>query len=82
MREIVFFRNAAENETGSLVVKALDSQSRGLVFKTTQVVPRSTQPFILPRSIKRVPGISGDLVVKSKVPPRSGCSLEAVEPYP
>ena len=28
-----------------------------------------------------VPGISGNLVVKSKLPPQSGSSLEAVEPY-
>ena len=46
------------------------------------VDPRWTQPFILPRSIKWVPGISGNLVVKSKLPPRSGCSLEVVEPHP
>ena len=46
------------------------------------VAPRSTQPFILPRSVKWVPGISGNLVVKSKLPPRSGSSLEAVEPHP
>ena len=46
------------------------------------VAPRSTQPFILPRSIKWVPGISRNLVVKSKLPLRSGCSLEAVEPHP
>ena len=37
----------------------------------------STQPFILPRLI---PGLSGNLVVKSKLPPRSGFSVEAVEP--
>ena len=29
-----------------------------------------------------VPGISGNLVVKSKLCPRSGTSLEAVEPHP
>ena len=29
-----------------------------------------------------VPGISGDLVVKSKLPPVSASSLEAVEPHP
>ena len=45
------------------------------------VAPRSAQPFILPRSIKWVPWISGELVVKSKLRPRSGCSLEAVEPH-
>ena len=27
------------------------------------------------------PGISGNLVVKCKLPLRSGCSLEAVEPH-
>ena len=43
------------------------------------VAPWSTQPLILPRSIKWVPGISGNLVVKSKLPPRSGSSLEAVD---
>ena len=44
--------------------------------------PRSTQPFILSRSIKWVPGISGNSVVKSKLPPWSGSSLEAVQPHP
>ena len=39
-------------------------------------------PFILLRLIKSVPKISGNLVVKSKLPPRSGASLEAVEPHP
>ena len=29
-----------------------------------------------------VPGISGDLVVNSRLPPQSGSSLEAVEPHP
>ena len=43
------------------------------------VAPRSTQPFIFLRSIKWVPRISGKLVVKSKLPPRSGSSLEAVK---
>ena len=38
--------------SNGLVVKALDSQSRGPVFKTTGVAPWSTQPFVLPRSIK------------------------------
>ena len=43
---------------------------------------RSTQTFILSRSSKWVIGISGNLVVKSKLPPRSGSSLEAIEPHP
>ena len=54
--------------SNSLVVKVLDSQSNDLVFKTNG----STQPFILSRSIKWVPGISGNLLVKSKLPPHSG----------
>ena len=36
------------------------------------VAPRSSQPFILPRSIIWIPGISGNEVVKSKLLPRSG----------
>ena len=63
---------------------ALDFQSRGPVFlfsiQGSWVTPSSTQPFILPRSIKWVPEISGNLVVKSKLPPQSGSSLEAFEP--
>ena len=46
------------------------------------VAPISTQHFILRRSIKWVPGIPGNLVVKSKLPPWSGSSLEVVEPHP
>ena len=46
------------------------------------VFPRSTQPFIHPRSIKWVTGISGNLVVKSKLLPWSDSSLESVEPHP
>ena len=46
------------------------------------VAPRSTQSFILPMSVKWVPEVSGNLVVKSKLPPQSGSSLEAVEPNP
>ena len=49
---------------------------------TYWAAPRSTQPFILPRSTKWVPGISGNLVVKSKLPPRIGSNLEAAEPHP
>ena len=36
------------------------------------VAPRSTQPFILPNSIKWAPGICGNWMVKSKLSPRSG----------
>ena len=45
------------------------------------VAPRSTQPFMLPRLMKWVLGISGNWMVKSELPPRSGCSLEAIEPH-
>ena len=38
------------------------------------LAPRSTQPFIFPRLIKWVPGISRNLLVKSKLPPHS-CSV-------
>ena len=64
------------------MVNALDSQSRGPMFKTTGWAPRSTQPFIFLRLIKLVPGIFENLVVKSKLPPQSGPSLDAVEPLP
>ena len=71
----------------SLLEKCHSGQGTGFPIlavrvQTHWVVPRLTQPFILLRSIKWVPGISGNLVVKSKLPPRSDCSLEAVEPYP
>ena len=55
---------------------------QGSCVQNQWVAPRLTQPFILPRSIKWVPGISGNLVVKRKLPPWSGSSLEAVEPHP
>ena len=45
------------------------------------VAPRSAQSFILPRSIKWVPGISWNLVLSSKLPPQSGSSLETAEPH-
>ena len=54
----------------------------GVHVQNHWVTPRSTQPFIILKSIKLVPGISGNLVVKSKLPPRSSPSLEAVEPLP
>ena len=44
------------------------------------MAPRSTQPFVLLRSIKWELEIPGDLVVKSKQSPRGGSSLEAVKP--
>ena len=53
-----------------------------LICKVICVASRSTQPFILPRSIKWVPGVSGNLVVKRKLSPRSGSSLEAIELHP
>ena len=78
-----------------IVVRALDvameqwpsGKGAGFLIQGSRVqnhrgAPRSTQPFILLRSIKWVPGISGNLVVKSKLPPRSGSRLEAVEPHP
>ena len=55
---------------------------QGSLVQNHWAAPRLTQPFILPRSVKWVPEIAGNLVVKSKLPPRSGSSLEAVEPHP
>ena len=46
------------------------------VSKYYQTDCRLIQPFILLRSVKWVPGISGKLVAKSKLPPRSGSSFE------
>ena len=47
------------------------------------VAPRLTQPFILLRRIKWVPGISGNIVVKSKLAPWSGSTRhEVTEPHP
>ena len=62
-------------------------QGAGLLIQGSRaqnhwVAPRSTQPLILPRSVKCVTGMSGNLVVKSKLPARSGPSLEAVELHP
>ena len=66
-----------------LVVKALDSQSSSPMFKVIGWLQgQLTQSFILLRSIEGVPGISGNLFAKSKLPSRSGFSLEAVEPHP
>ena len=56
--------------SNGLVVKVLDSQFSGPMFKTTGWVdPNLTQPVIILRLIKKVPGNSGNLVVKSKLPP-------------
>ena len=75
-RAMIIWQSYVTFKTGTmwsngLVVKALDSLSMGPVFKNHWVAPRSTQSFILPRSIKWVPGTYGNLVVKSKLPPRS-----------
>ena len=55
---------------------------KGFHVQNHWVAPRLTQPFIFLRSINLVPGISGNLVVKSKLPPRSVPSRETVEPLP
>ena len=62
--------------SNGLAVKALDSQ--GSRVQNHWAAPMSTRPFILLRSIKRVPGISGNLVVKHKLPPQSGSSHHAL----
>ena len=43
---------------------------------------KSTQIFFLLRLIKWLPRISGNLVVKSKLPPQNSPSLETVERHP
>ena len=55
---------------------------QGFHVQNHWVAPRLTQPSILLRSIKWVPRISGILVVKSRLPPLSGSSLEGVEHHP
>ena len=55
------------------MVRTLDSQVSDPTFKNHWVAPRSTQRFIFPRSIKRVPKIPEELGVKSRLSPRS-CS--------
>ena len=52
------------------VVKVLDSKSRGPVFKAIGWLQGR-----LSLSSSRVPGITGNLMVKSKLPPRRGSSL-------
>ena len=54
----------------------------GVRVQNHWTAPRLTQPFILLRLVKWVPAISGDLVITSKLPPRSGSNLEAIELHP
>ena len=63
--------------SNGLVVKALDSQSRGPLFKTTGWLQGPLSLFM-----ELVPESSGNLVVKSKLLPRSSTSFEAIEPHP
>ena len=56
-----------------LTDKKRDELDSGITYNYNHwVASRSTQFFILPRLIKWVPGISGILVLKSKLPPCSG----------
>ena len=55
-----------------LVVKALDFEFMGSRVQNHWVASRSTQRFILPRSISLIPGPSGNWMVKSKLSPRCG----------
>ena len=59
-----------------------NSQSRGPVFKTTGWFQGWLNLSSFLTSLKWIPGISGNLGVKSKLPPWSGSSLEAVKPHP
>ena len=71
-----------ENITTTLVFWSWQGSTQGSRVQNHWIAPTSTQPFILPRSIKWVSGISENLVVKSKLLPQSGSSLEAVELHP
>ena len=53
-------------------LKKAYSQSRGPGFKPTGWLQSQLKPFILPRSIKWVPGTPGGRVVKCKLSSRSG----------
>ena len=64
-----------------LVVKVLDSQSRSPMFKNHWEASSLTQ-FHSFDVCKWISEISGNLVVKSKLPRGSGSSLYAVEPRP
>ena len=44
----------------------------GVHVQNHWMTPRSTKSFILPKLIKRVPRIFENLMLKSKLPPRSG----------
>ena len=55
-----------------LVVRALGFPNQGSQVRNHRVTPRSSQPFVLPRSINWVTGSSRDLMVMSKLSSRSG----------
>ena len=63
------FKESCVKWSNGLVVKALVQL---FYVQNHWVAPISTQPFILSRSIKWVPRISEDLLVKSKLSPCSG----------
>ena len=65
--------------SNGLVVKALDSLSRGPASKAIGWF--KVDSAFLSRSIKCVPVVSGNLEVKSKLFRQSGSSFEAVEPH-
>ena len=79
-----FVKSRVSSDNNELLLITTKS-NESHVFRYIQVLyyvtPRPTQLFFLPRSIKRVPGISGELVVKSKLSPRSGClALQQLNP--
>ena len=65
----------------SLVVKALDSQTRGPAFKTTGCFQGQLSTFHPPGLSNRVSGISGNTVVNSELPPhRRSVALRQLNP--
>ena len=90
MTKLLFWRNKSLHQGAlfhcpsyGLVVKALDSQSRGpMHVQNHWVAPSLTQPSILLELVKLLPEISGNSVTKNKLPMQSRCHLDAVEPEP
>ena len=76
------------HQTASLALNLPGSQwfGNGLIFRGPCSKPlggsKVDSAFHPSKVDKWVPGISGNLEVKSKLPPRSCCSLEAAEPNP
>ena len=76
---MIYLENIFLSYLHKIIAKAILSNAFSKPLKATMLVK-----ILIHYNTRnnRVPRISGSLVVKSKLPPRSGCSLEAVEPHP